>query len=180
MLHLFQVYILIIPQMGETILRDKKNTSTILKNHYFPSSKNKINILVSIQDSEKLALFIQWLEQLPINALIISDVEKLAENNIGFTLKPKQDLLLGFDCIVTDNNLEWIQSYFAQGITPIIPNNHYLKTILSEFDPLDAVGNSFFYQEENVWSMYYALIRYIENYKFPYDNRNLIKNVLAL
>jgi hypothetical protein len=58
-LQLFQVYILIIPQMGETILRDKKNTSTILKNHYFPSSKNKINILVSIQDSEKLAQFIE-------------------------------------------------------------------------------------------------------------------------
>jgi hypothetical protein len=166
--------------MGETTLRDKKNQSTILKNHYFPASKNKINVLVAIQDKEKLDLFIQGLEQLPINALILGDVEKLAENNIGFTLKPKQDLLLGFDCIVTDNHLEGIQSYFAHAITPIVPNNHYLKTILSEFDPLDAVGNSFFYQEDNVWSMYYALIRYMENYKFPYDNRNLIKNVIAL
>jgi hypothetical protein len=104
----------------------------------------------------------------------------LAEHNIGYTQKPKQDLLLGFDCIVTDNMLEGLNAYFAQGITPIVPNNHYLKTILAEFDPLDAVGNAFLYQENNVWSMYYALIRYIENYKFPYDNRNLVKNVLAL
>jgi hypothetical protein len=28
--------------------------------------------------------------------------------------------------------------------------------------------------------MYYAIIRYLENYKFPYDNRNLVKNVVSL
>jgi hypothetical protein len=41
-------------------------------------------------------------------------------------------------------------------------------------------GNSFYYEESNHWSIFYSIVRYMENYKFPFDNKNLIKNVLAV
>lgn len=166
--------------MGETILRDKKNYANILKNHYFPTSKNKIHALITLSDQKIIDSFIEGLKILPVNFVILSDTLELNAENIVCVKSPKQDLLSGFDCILADGNFEGLNTYFTQGITPIVPENHYLKSILSEFEPIDGVGNSFFYQENNVWSMYYALIRYVENYKFPYDNRNLVKNVLAL
>jgi hypothetical protein len=41
-------------------------------------------------------------------------------------------------------------------------------------------GNSYFYDSESKWLVFWAIIRYMENYKFPFDNKNLVKNVLKV
>ena len=40
-------------------------------------------------------------------------------------------------------------------------------------------GNAYLYDEDNEWSVFYALARYLENYKISFDNKNLVKNVLG-
>ncbi len=166
--------------MGELLSKDKKNFSNMLKNYYFPESKYKIHLILAIKDSQNLTDLLQWLQILPINVLILWNDSQQNWANMNSVTSVKQDLLPWFDAILTDNDFEWLHSYFAHGIVPILPKNHYLKTIVSEFDAMEWTGNAFLYDENNLWSMYYALIRYIENYKFPYDNKVLVKNVTSL
>lgn len=64
------------------------------------------------------------------------------------------------------------------GVTPLINEKNYLGSILQEFSAGRGEGNAYLYEKGNSWSAYYALVRYLENHKFPYDNRNLVKNVL--
>ena len=40
--------------------------------------------------------------------------------------------------------------------------------------------NSFLYDSDIMWSMFYALVGYLENSKFSFDNKNLVKNVLEV
>ena len=164
--------------MGETLLSDKKNYSNIVKNNYFPTSKNKINALVILSDENLLSQLEAGLKVLPVNFLVLS--KWTSDNNIVYDAQVKNDLLWGFDVVISDNGVEWLQKYFQNGIVPVVPTNNYLKTILSEFEVLDGEGNAFLYEENNIWSLFFALSRFIENHKYTYDHKVLVKNVLAL
>lgn len=48
------------------------------------------------------------------------------------------------------------------------------KGCLDPFDPIAEQGNGFLY-EANPWSLFAALVRAAETYRFPYDWKNLMK-----
>ncbi len=48
---------------------------------------------------------------------------------------------------------------------------------IEPFDPIAEKGNGFLYQRDNAWSLFAALVRATETYRFPYDWKNLIKSV---
>ena len=70
--------------------------------------------------------------------------------------------------------------YIEKWITPIVLRKNNISTNLTEFNPLQNEWNSFFYEELNKWSIFYSIVRYMENFKFPFDNKNLVKNVLKV
>jgi hypothetical protein len=61
---------------------------------------------------------------------------------------------------------------------PIVSSNNYLSSLLKEFDAKASSGNAFLYDNMDSYSVFYALIRYLENKKFPYDNKILVKNLV--
>lgn len=73
-----------------------------------------------------------------------------------------------------------IDSYyleFAQkGIVPILSFEQMNNNSLEPFDALTEKGNCFCFQENNEWDIFAALIRALENFKFSYDWRNIVKN----
>lgn len=165
--------------MTDSLFAEKKKYSKIVKDFFKFKTKNKPNWLIILNDKEKIDFLLNWLEILSCDFVIKTEKE-LLKQNILWANEIKKDLLLWFDFVLTDNETESLKEYFENWITPIVPNNNYLSSILNEFDPLNSEWNSFLYENNNVWSMYYAIIRYLENYKFPYDNRNLVKNVISL
>jgi hypothetical protein len=64
--------------------------------------------------------------------------------------------------------------YIKKWITPIVLKN---KEFI-EFNPLKNEWNAFFYETLDKWSIFYTIVRYMENYKFPFDNKNLVTNLL--
>ncbi|MBW7954920.1 hypothetical protein H3C61_03845 [Candidatus Gracilibacteria bacterium] len=162
--------------MTENIFLEKKNNSKILKDFF--KLKNKPTGLIIVENEENIDFLLDGLEQLSCDFVIKTKSEMGKKINIIKTNEISKDFLSGFDFVVTDNKESSLQQYLKNGITPIVPENNYLSSILKEFNPLTSEGNSFLYKENNSWSMYYAIIRYLENYKFPYDNRNLVKNII--
>jgi hypothetical protein len=51
---------------------------------------------------------------------------------------------------------------------------------LTEFNASKVEWNAFIFESNALCDIYYAIIRYLENYKFPYDNKALVKNVLDI
>lgn len=166
--------------MTDTIFAEKKKYSKVLKDFLKLKTKNKPTWLVLVKNTEDIDFLLDWLETLSCDFVIKTEKELKQKVNVFYTKDIKKDLLMWFDFIVMDNETEWLSEFFSLWITPIIPSNNHLSSILKEFDPLNSEWNSYLYDDKNKWSMYYAIIRYLENYKFPYDNRNLVKNVISL
>jgi hypothetical protein len=51
---------------------------------------------------------------------------------------------------------------------------------MEEFNPLDTSGTCYKYVWDTHYHIFYTVVKYLENYKFPYDNRNLVKNLIEL
>lgn len=167
--------------MPETIYVKKTKYQKILIDNYFNNSNNKIVWLVYLDDEKMIKSILDGFFVLPANFVIKTNIDFDEKNeNIVFLKDIKKDLLVWFDFIVCDNNLDSLKDYLKKWIVPIIPENNYMHSILSEFDPIKVEWNSYLYKEGNNFSLYYALVRFLENYKFPYDHRNLVKNILSL
>jgi hypothetical protein len=68
--------------------------------------------------------------------------------------------------------------FFNMWIVPIIFKKHHLTSLLTEFNAAKVEGNAYIFGNDALCDIYYAIIRYLENYKFPYDNKALVKNIL--
>ncbi len=166
--------------MTDTIFNEKKKYSKALKDFFKFKTKNKATGLIIVNNEKEIDFLLDGLEVLSCDFVVKTKAQMEEKLNVAASGDVKKDLLIWFDFVVADNDMEWLWEYFKSWITPILPKDNHLSGILKEFDPLTSQWNSFLYEDKNKWSMYYAIIRYLENYKFPYDNRNLVKNVISL
>lgn len=180
--YMLELFILVINKknMTESIITEKKKYSKLLKDYFKFKTRNKSIGLIVVSDEKIIDSLLDGLEVLSCDFVVKTEKKLKEKANVVCSKDIKKDLNIWFDFILTDNDVEGLKEYFSLWVTPIIPSNSYLSSILKEFNPLSNEWNSFLYEEKNFWSMYYSLIRYLENYKFPYDNRNLVKNVLSL
>jgi len=159
------------------ILKEKKQVSDNIKNLYCLLKKNKPIWLIKLKDISLLKALIDGLKYLPSSFIIESDsINEKEYNNVKFSNNTDK-LRIGFDFIVCDENIEDLNDYLSKWVVPIIINTSHLSSILKEFNPLRNEWNSYLFKENNQYDIYYAIIRYLENFKFPFDNKNLVKNV---
>lgn len=163
-------------------LSDKKTLNSTLKKNYGLFQKFKPLGLIQITNMEVTQELLEWLKVLSAWFVVVIEnaTQEQIANNIIITDSVDATSLLGFDFIVADNTIGNIHQYTQAGVTPIINRDNHLSSILQEFNPLKNEGNSFHYDDANAWSIFYTIVRYMENYKFPFDNKNLIKNVLSV
>lgn len=163
------------------LLKEKKEKNILIKKRFWLLQKNKALWLIKITNKALLKELRDWLVSLPVSFIIEIDwveTDKLWENIVA-TWKLNENDLIAFDFVICDDNTVEINKYLEYWITPIISNDSHMKTIFKEFNPLKNEWNSFKYEKLDKWSIFYTLVRYLENYKFPFDNKNLVKNVLS-
>ena len=162
------------------ILKEKKQISDNIKNLYSLPKKNKSIWLIKLKNTDLLKPLIDGLKYLPSNFIIESNsINEEEYNNIKFSNNTNK-LRIGFDFLVCDEEIEELNDYLSKWIVPIIINTSHLSSILKEFNPIKNEWNSYLFKENNQYDIYYAIIRYLENYKFPFDNKNLVKNVCEM
>jgi len=61
------------------------------------------------------------------------------------------------------------QNAMQYGVIPIISEQDFVE----DYDPVQEKGNAFVYSEGSPWSFFATLIRALENFKFPYDWKNI-------
>lgn len=164
------------------ILKEKTKKNLELKKKYNLSNKNKALGLVKLENKDLLKDLRDWFLELDISFIVEinwAENEKLWENIIAVSKLNESDIIW-FDFLLCDNEITHLNNYLEKWITPIIIKKNSLKNILVDFNPMKNEWNAFFFEKENKWCIYSALVRYMENYKFPFDNKNLVKNILKI
>ena len=107
------------------------------------------------------------------------DHERLSQWKKAQEKYPKWIKLIGkeeaksdvFDIAVLESlTIERLKELREQRMVPVAEKG------VSTFDPVEEKGNGFLYHE-NPWSLFAALVRAQETYRFPYDWDNLIRAV---
>ena len=157
--------------------REKRKYSDLIKYEYMFPKTNKCIWLIKIGDKEILKKLVKWLYCLPVNFIVVtSEALKKDSDNVVF-VNDISEHEIWVDFVVCDDEETSLNNYFEKWITPIISKLWHFSSILTEFNPMKNEGNSFLYDNLNAWSVFYTIVRYLENYKFPFDNKNLVKNV---
>ena len=160
------------------LLSQKTEHRDQLKSTYELPKRSKILIAVHFSNEKFSKKILDGLEILPGNFIVFGyKEENSSRKNISFEATHEGFDMTGVDAVLCDCEDIKLEKIMEIGVVPLVNENNYLWKILQEFHPGRAEGNAYLYEKGSYWSAYYALIRYLENHKFPYDNRNLVKNV---
>ncbi len=163
------------------LLKEKKDHAAQVKTKLNLPKWNTSNGLVILSNSELTTELIEWLSTLNANFVVLSENNNSqSSKNVTVVKEISEELNSGFDFLVCDNEVSNLGKYFEKWVVPLAPKENYMSSILKEFNPMKSEGNSFLYDDENKWSIFYAITRYLENCKFPYDKKNLVKNVFEI
>jgi len=166
------------------ILKQKKLKSNELKTKFNLPKKNKALCLVELTNKALLQRLYFWFANLPIDFVIVWDFGKQGNDeqfkNIYVIEKIWEKDLIWFDFVIFDENITDISKYNNNWVVSILPENNHLSAVVEEFQPLKSTWNAYLYSKNNEWSIFWAIARYLENYKITFDNKTLVKNVLDI
>lgn len=164
----------------DTILKNKKEAKEKIITDLKLPKKNKALGIVCLKNSKTLEKLVEGLKILPANFIIHSKEEYTLAKNIVF-LEDIPKNIEGADFIIVCNNTVGLSQYFSAGVAPIVSVDNSFGSLLIEFNAVKNIGNAFLFNDcSNEWQIFYALSRYLENFKFSFDNKNLVKNVLSI
>ena len=181
MLHFIYKYFLCIRMTINTILSKKSDNKNKIKKLLGIRSKSRALgcICSSIDVTDD---FLEWLSFCDADFVVFKDISEMKKyDNIYHVFQEDvQKTLSGFDFFICNGETKDIQGLLKEGVIPIVYKKNYLSSLLQEFNPIKWEGNCFLFDSENKWSMYASVVKYLENYKFPYDNKNLVKNTVQI
>ena len=164
---------------GVTILKEKNANKDILLADYNLKNKKLPVGLIKLNSELIDLVLIDALKILPAN-FIISWKNDNFDNNSNIAFLDENFKNSGFDFIVCDESENNITDFLKKWVVPVIWKSNNLSAILKEFDAAKVEWNAFIFENNALCDVYYAIIRYTENFKFPYDNKALVKNVLSV
>ena len=86
---------------------------------------------------------------------------------------------LAFDVFISDEQTGFLDivGLVKGGVTPILPKKNAFGSNFSEFDPMKFTGNAFLFETLESYHILEKLVRYLENVRYPWDRRTLLKNL---
>ena len=75
----------------------------------------------------------------------------------------------------SDECLDEVKQAMQYGVIPIVSDQDFV----TNYDPVQENGNAFVYSKGSPWSFFATLVRAFENFKFPYDWKNIQVNAMG-
>lgn len=166
-------------------LKDKKNNKKIV----FSKNPSYFTVCFSdeyLQSHEKKILMslIQGCYDLTDIHIIVYTQNLQAEKqysikeNIKYKNSKKEALAISDTIFLFPSQTSEVHSiyeFLEYKTVPISFKTSVTRKILNSFDPLQEKGNCFLYERENMWSMFEAIIKAKETYRFSYDWETLLR-----
>lgn len=175
----------------QKILDSKKKAKAELTAKSWSGSKGSEPLVVIFAHQKDEKLLFELLEGcliLPGHFIVVCDSEpgdtlKKPAGKITFVNpedgrnQPKiENYLLAADmCVVFDEQMKNLEYVMKKGAVVI---GHEKSPFLANYHPNEETGNSFTFDSKNPWSVFMALVRAHETYRFPYDWGNIVRGML--
>ncbi len=109
-------------------------------------------------------------------------MEAFVEDHVGLCTLVSDDefdeIFDAADILITfsqdDETVESTKKALSKGVIPLVSHDFPLENI-ENYNPNLEHGNAFVYHKKSVWSVFAAMVRAYENYRFPYDWKNICK-----
>ncbi len=130
------------------------------------------------KQEETLAQVVEGLKSLNVGAVILGDahLEELADKNVKFreyNRKNRKEILEATDIAVVFKAND-VEELLWHGTIPVSS----ARGELADYDPNSESGNAFIYEKKDQWSIFAAVVRAVETYKFTYDWKHIMRNGL--
>ena len=100
---------------------------------------------------------------------------KTDTNDINREEKEIDRFLMAADmAIVFNNHQELVKLLKSYGVVLISDEK---SPLLENYKPNEETGNSFLYKKMDLWSVFAALVRALETFKFPYDWNHIVRKI---
>ncbi len=126
-------------------------------------------VLMGIGTGKYQSYFTEMAARHPEKIAILEDGEKNKE-----ALRHAADILLSSS--QSEECSYEMTAAMEQGVVPVALD----QPGLVDYNLVQEVGNSFVCRQASEWSLFGGLIRALENFKFPYDWKNIQKAVLGM
>lgn len=127
-----------------------------------------ILVVSGIGNQKYQDFFTQLTKKYPEKIIIISDSESNKRR-----IYAASDIFLATS--LEEACLKEMETAMNYGVIPITPPNE----LVQEYDGIKEQGNAFLYKEKSPWAFFAALVRALENFKFPYDWRSIQKMAMG-
>ncbi len=119
-------------------------------------------VLMAVGSPRHQEFFSKLAEANPRKVLIVESGDELRHR-----LYAAADLLLVAG--ESEECLKEAKNAMAYGVIPVMGPQNFA----TDYDPVQEKGNAFIYTQKSPWSVFGACIRALENYRFPYDWKNI-------
>jgi hypothetical protein len=173
------------------ILEAKRKAKIALVSKSWAGSKPTEPLVVIFAHQKDEKLLFQLLEGcliLPGHFIVVCDSEpgdhlKKPTGKITFVNpedgrnKPRIDQYMEAAdmAVLFEEHMHSLEDVMKKGVVII---GHEKSPFLNNYHPNEETGNSFTFESKNPWTVFMALVRANETYRFPYDWGNIVRGIL--
>lgn len=175
-------------------LNSKKTAKDYLRNDYGLSiNKKKLLLAIIIDEScdkdvlSFLQSFLEGSKAVSVTVIILcpnslkKELENLKsprgvfvlQNSKNITQKVLEASDVSFVFPLSSTKKDHLTLMWHLGVVPIAPEKK-----AQDYDPNKETGNSFISRSNDVWSIFAALVRASETFRFPYDWKHIVRQAL--
>ncbi len=156
---------------AQRLATKSKARAALVQAHGLPRS-GRIPIVALITagaDPAFVSTLQEGLEQLTIHLVELADSQAAELAGCDIAIFAATELVQGRTAL----------DALAVGTVPVLYEHSAPLTRAIEYDPTGEQGNSFYFCEENPWSVFAAVVRATETYRFHYDWAGIVRNTLG-
>lgn len=116
---------------------------------------------------------IEGLNVVDVNVVVLADDKASLEGEgtyLNYSRSNRNKLLQAADMALIFDFSD-IEELLLNGIIPISGK----RPEIADYNPNHETGNSFIYSKKSPWSVFAALVRAVETFRFPYDWKHIVR-----
>lgn len=166
--------------MENFIKRKKLNKNALADKLGFAAKKPVVGIVLeeelSKKEEENLMKLLEGLAEMDLQVLVAADgsYENLTSKNVmvlPYNQGNREEVIGACDMALCFEFTD-VEEMLLNGSIPVSA----ARKELSDYNPNQESGNAFIFKKKSAWSIFAAVVRALETFKFPYDWASIVRH----
>lgn len=168
--------------VDKCIKRKRRTKKALAQRLAFSHKKPLLSVILDQELNGDLEAYLKNILEgtgyINVQVVILADTNLMAFSSphtivVPYSRVGRKDLLEASDMTLAFGFND-VEEMLLHGTIPISP----ARAEVADYDPNHETGNGFVYKKPAHWSVFAALVRALETFKFPYDWKNIVRQGL--